>query len=84
MTQYKEDHFYNQFDKYPEGTSRFEAVARHAAFLLNMIEEKQEEEKETLLKIRRMLEEGVNPVRIALSIQERLQSSFEETDLPSL
>lgn len=81
----EQDHFYKQFDRYSEGQERFEAIAGHAAMLLNSMYEKEETEKENLIKIRNALIEGVNPVKIALAIQERLVGDFEtNADGPSL
>ncbi|HEY9155559.1 MAG TPA: hypothetical protein VIM69_10530 [Opitutaceae bacterium] len=84
MTKYKEDHYYKQFDRYPEGVSRFEAVARHAAFLLNSLEDQKDKRREILVQIRNMLAEGKSPALIALMIQEHIQTEFDnDEDLPS-
>lgn len=82
---FKDDHFYKQFDRYPEGQKRFEAVARHAAMLLNSNEERKAEERDALIRIRNALIAGVNPAKIALAIQDRLEDKFDTSaDLPSI
>lgn len=79
------DHFYKQFDRYPEGQKRFEAVAQHAAMLLNSNEKQSSEEKDTLIRIRNALIAGVNPVKIALAIQGHLEDRFDtRADCPSI
>lgn len=83
MSKFNDDHFLHQFDKYPED-KRFGALAKHAALLLNRIEEENKEEEETLIKIRDALMDGVPPAKIALAIQGRLLSKFETHDLPEI
>lgn len=73
MPKYAKDHFYKQFDKYPEGQPRFEACAQHAAYLLQRLYETSEREYEILVTIRNALTAGENPVKIALAIQMHLE-----------
>ena len=82
---YSEDHFYKQFDRYPEGQERFKAVARHAAMLLNANDAQKAEERDALVRIRNAMIAGTNPVKIALAIQERLEDKFDTgADCPSI
>lgn len=85
MAKISEDHFYKQFDRYAEGQPRFEAAARHAAALLQNLEDRSAREVETLTRIRNMLAQDESPALIALMIQERLQSEFDTwADMPQL
>lgn len=81
----QDDHFLHRFDRYPEGEERLKALARHAAHLLNSIDERDEDEVNALTKIRHALISGVPSAKIALAIQGRLQEKFDTgSDLPTI
>lgn len=83
MAGYNENHFYTQFDNFPEGEARFKAAARHATMLLNRLDNQEFSERAALIDIRNALMNGVNSTKIALAIQERLHNKLEtQGDLP--
>lgn len=82
---FQDDHFYKQFDRYPEGRERFEACARHATLLLNSNEERKARELAALTVIRDALAGGVGPAKVALAIQERIMSEFDtDAECPTI
>lgn len=77
MIPYKDDHFYRQFDNYPEGQERSEAIARHAVHLLNGLHQQRKNEADYLMSILRSLAKGETTVAIAIDINLRLLDEFE-------
>lgn len=79
------NHFYDKFDRYTSWEERFKAAARQAAMLLNNLEDQKESEFIALVRIRDALATGINPVKLALSIQTTLQEKYDTTaDVPTI
>lgn len=72
--QVSEDHFFGQFDRYPEGRPRFEAVAVHAAMLRNKLEEETERRKQYMQDVLDVLREASPLTALALDIADDLAS----------
>lgn len=82
MIPFKDDHFYRQFDNYPEGQERSEAIARHAAHLLNGLHQQRKDEADYLMTVLQSLAKGESTVAIAIDIQTRLLVEFERRYTP--
>ena len=72
VTPFRDDHFVKQFDRYPEGTERFNALAKHAALLLTGIYEERAERKNTIEMVIEVLSAHDPLVKLALDLQSIL------------
>jgi len=77
MSKVPPDHFYKQFDQYPEGQPRFEAACRHAAMVLNHLHEEREKRRNLLETSIQKMSEQVPGISLALELKEELDELNE-------
>jgi hypothetical protein len=74
---FADDHFYKQFDRYEAGQQRFEAVARHAAIILNSLQEEREKRRKLLETTIEKMKEQVPGIALVLELKEQLDELNE-------